>query len=184
MTADVFQTAVSAMHRGGVVAYPTEAVWGLGCDPWQQTAVEEILKLKQRPMEKGLIMVAADISQIEPLLKSVTAEQLTQLKASWPGPVTWLIPDPENWVPQWVKGEHSAVAIRISDHPVVTKLCRLIGKPIISTSANLAGEPELKTEQAVRQQFGDKLDAVVSGERGNQTKPSQIRDLITNQILR
>ncbi|WP_163830701.1 L-threonylcarbamoyladenylate synthase [Spartinivicinus ruber] len=184
MTTDVFQAAVSAVFNGGVVAYPTEAVWGLGCDPWQQSAVERILKLKQRPVEKGLIMVAADINQIEPLLKSVTSEQLAQLKASWPGPVTWLIPDSDNWVPQWVKGRYKSVAVRVSDHPIVKAFCHKVGKPIISTSANLAGEPELKTEQAVRRQFDDQLDAIIPGELGNQTKPSQIRDLITNQILR
>lgn len=184
MTVDVFQAAINAIESGGVVAYPTEAVWGIGCDPWCKSAVEKILNLKQRPMSKGLIIVAADISQIEGLLCSITTEQHARLEVSWPGPVTWLIPDPNNWAPYWMKGEHSSVAIRVSNHPLVKQLCQQVGKPIVSTSANLAGEPELKTEQEVRQQFGDQLDAILPGELGNQLSPSQIYDLATNQKLR
>ncbi|WP_288075930.1 Sua5/YciO/YrdC/YwlC family protein, partial [Marinobacter sp.] len=104
---------------GGVIAYPTEAVWGLGCDPWDQDAVERVLSLKQRPMEKGLILVAASVDQIRFLLDPLPKEQQRQAMSHWPGPVTCLLPDIRKQIPQQVRGHHSSIAVRVSDHPVV-----------------------------------------------------------------
>ena len=181
--ASTAQAAV-VVHQGGVIAYPTEAVWGLGCDPWNRDAVYRILDIKARPVEKGMILVAASESQITPLLEPLTATQRQTLSDSWPGPFTWLIPDINHWVPDWVKGQFDTVAVRISDHPVVQALCEAIGRPLISTSANRAGEPPLLTEQALHQHFGTQVDLIVPGETGSQNTPSEIRDLRTGQIIR
>ena len=181
---DDYNHAAAAIAGGGVIAYPTEAVWGLGCDPWNRSAVERILEIKRRPVEKGLILVAANKQQIAPLLESLTHQQLQQLDESWPGPVTWLIPDTQSWVPEWVRGQHSSVAVRISAHPVVQALCESWGKPLVSTSANRAGEPAHTTHMGVSSEMGEEVDMVVAGQTGEQTSPSRICDLVSGKVLR
>ncbi len=180
----LIREACSHLREGGVIAYPTEAVWGLGCDPWNEQAVLRILELKEREVEKGLIIVAADEQQIQPLLESLDASQRQALRATWPGPVTWLIQDPEGLYPGWVKGEHKSIAIRISAHPLVHALCREFGKPIISTSANKAGEPEIRSRLRIDEQFSSSIDFILDGELGDSSQPSQIRDLQSGTILR
>ncbi len=176
--------AVEVVRNGGVIAYPTEAVWGIGCDPWNQKAVERILTLKRRPVEKGLILVAANESQLAPLLEPLTAEQRQTLREHWPGPFTFLIPDLNQWTPGWVRGQHSSVAVRVSDHPVVQRLCEAWGKPLISTSANRAGEEALRTQKEVVSVLGKEVDLVIPGAVGENPTPSQICDLVTGQIIR
>lgn len=176
--------AAEHLSNGGVIAYPTEAVWGLGCDPFNEEAVHKILDLKEREVEKGLIVVAANTEQILSLLASLEQEKLKQLNETWPGPVTWLIPDDENLFPSWVKGQYSSVAVRVSAHPLVRTLCERFGKPIISTSANKAGEPEIRSRLRIDEVFSDKLDYVLDGELGDSDQPSQIRDLLTGDSLR
>lgn len=178
------QQASQCLRAGGVVAYPTEAVWGLGCDPGNQAAVQRVLELKQRPEEKGLILVAANTEQITELLQPLSPQQKETLEVSWPGPVTWLIPDLENVFPPWIKGEHTSVAVRVSAHPVVRALCLAFGGPLVSTSANKAGEPEIKSRSRIDQQFGSTIDFVVAGELGDAARPSEIRDLVTGAVLR
>ena len=176
--------ATQTLTAGGIIAYPTEAVWGLGCDPWNELAVDKILKLKQRPMHKGLILVASQWSQFEPLVEALTALQVKQLEASWPGPNTWLIPDPQSWVPSWIKGQHSSVALRVSAHPLVASLCDHFNGPIVSTSANLAGGEPARSRLQIEQIFGDQLDYVVNGELGQNKQPSQVIDLVSGQVIR
>ena len=180
----VIDQAVDHLRRGHVIAYPTEAVWGFGCDPFDEKAVLKILAIKQREFDKGLLLVAANQQQINALLEPLASEQIGQLEATWPGPVTWLIPDPAPLFPAWIRGQHTSVAIRVSSHPVVHALCAAFGGPIVSTSANQANEPELRSEQDVRERFGQSLDYIVSGEIGRETDPSQIRDLMTGAIIR
>ncbi|KEQ16613.1 L-threonylcarbamoyladenylate synthase [Endozoicomonas numazuensis] len=174
----------AVIEQGGVIAYPTEAVWGLGCDPWNREAVYQVLDIKHRPVEKGLILVASSQQQIAPLLSGLTETQLETLSASWPGPYTWLLPDPDKWTPDWVRGKFDTVAVRISAHPVVKMLCEQAGHPLVSTSANRAGEPPLMTEQQVQEQMGNQVSLIVSGETGPQAEPSEIRDLQTGQVIR
>ena len=176
--------AAETISKGGVIAYPTEAVWGLGCDPWNRDAVYQVLEIKQRPVEKGVILIGANEKQFAPLLDLLSQEDRQQLSSCWPGPYTWLIPDPNNWVPEWVKGQFDTVAIRISAHPIVQELCLAVGHPIISTSANRAGEPPLLTAVSVEEMFSHQLSAVVSGDTGDLSTPSEIRDLRTGQLIR
>lgn len=167
---------------GGVIAYPTEAVWGLGCNPWDAVAVERLLALKQRPVDKGLILVAASIEQFDYLLAGLPDSQLAKLKLSWPGPNTWLVPH-QGRLPRWITGQHPSVALRVSAHPVIRQLCSRFG-PLVSTSANLAGRPAARSRLRVAQYFGDQLDAIVPGALGSQTNPSIIRDLKTDTVIR
>lgn len=175
--------AVRKLRAGGVIAYPTEGVWGLGCDPDDPAAVWRLLQLKARDPAKGLILVAADIEQFAPLLRNVSARQRQQLEASWPGPNTWLVDD-GGAAPELVRGEHAQVALRVTAHPLVRHLCRAFGGPIVSTSANPAGRPAPVTALQVRRYFGDQLDFLLPGALGGQRGPTTIRDLATGRVLR
>jgi L-threonylcarbamoyladenylate synthase len=177
------QAAVHALYRGGVIACPTEAVWGLSCDPGNESAVRRLLDLKRRPLAKGLILVAASQSQFGSLLVGLPGEQSDRLAASWPGPATWLLPH-RNRVPGWIHGEHETVAIRVSDHPVVRTLCQAWGGPLVSTSANPAGRRAALELFQVRRYFGDKLDYLLPGTVGGPGRPTVIKDLVSGQIIR
>ena len=176
--------ACTVLKAGGIIAYPTEAVWGLGCDPFNAEAVHRILALKQRAEEKGLIVVAADMEQIANLTTDLSQSQLASLASTWPGPTSWLIPDTNALYPAWVKGSYSTIAVRVSAHPVVKALSSCFGNPLISTSANIAGKPEIRSRLILMQEFGDKLDFVVEGELGEQEHPSEIRDLVSGNLIR
>ncbi|CAA0115013.1 Threonylcarbamoyl-AMP synthase [Halioglobus japonicus] len=177
------QTAVSTLREGGVIACPTEAVWGLSCDPDNEDAVTRLLALKGRPVAKGLILVAADQEQIDFLLSGLSDVQRQMLSDSWPGPATWLLPH-RGLVPAWVTGSHSTVAVRVSSHPAVSKLCAAWGGPLVSTSANPAGASPAKEAYQVRHYFGDELDYLLPGRVGAAQRPTVIRDLLSGQIIR
>ncbi|BAU71709.1 L-threonylcarbamoyladenylate synthase [Metapseudomonas furukawaii] len=176
------QQVARVVREGGVIAYPTEAVWGLGCDPWNEEAVYRLLALKERPVEKGLILVADDIQQFDFLLEGLPGAWIDQLLASWPGPNTWLVPH-QDLLPEWVTGQHDSVALRVSAHPLVRELCALTG-PLISTSANPSGRPAACSRLRVQQYFGDDLDAVLGGALGGRRNPSVIRDLVSGRVIR
>jgi L-threonylcarbamoyladenylate synthase len=175
--------ASQVMHNGGVVAYPTEAVWGLGCDPYDASAVQRILQLKDRPIEKGLILIAADINMCEHLVAHLTPEQRAMISASYARPTTWLIPDAGH-VPNWVRGEHTSFALRITRHPWAAGLSKAFGGPIVSTSANPAGRTEARNRLRLANYFPEGLDFIAPGSVGQSTKPSEIRDLLTGAVLR
>lgn len=172
------------VRAGGIIAYPTEAVWGLGCDPWNPAAVGRLLALKQRPEHKGLILVASSLDQIDFLLAPLDDTLRSRALQYWPGPVTCLLPDPERQIPAQVRGAHSSIAVRVSAHPVVQALCEATAHPLVSTSCNPAGRPPARYPWQVQRYFGDNIDRLVSGELGGQKKPSQILDIVTGRWLR
>ncbi|SCZ64526.1 L-threonylcarbamoyladenylate synthase [Thiohalomonas denitrificans] len=170
------------LQSGGVIAYPTEGVWGLGCDPANSSAVEAIFRLKGRAAAKGLILVAAEFRQLEPWLAPLDPESRSRVLPSWPGPVTWLLPARPS-VPSWLRGRHATLAVRVSDHPVVQSLCRTAGMPLVSTSANRSGGHPAVSAFEVRRIFGKDIDLIVTGELGGRRRPSEIRDL-SGRVLR
>ncbi len=175
--------AARALAAGGVIAHPTESVWGLACDPFNAQAVERLLHLKNRPLEKGLILVSGDERDFGALLDNLSAAQLQQLHASWPGPVTWLVPH-FGRIPPWISGAHHSVALRCSDHPFTAALTRAYGGAIVSTSANPAGCQPARHKFQVLRYFGDALDFVGGGATGGRRAPSEIRDLINGGVVR
>jgi L-threonylcarbamoyladenylate synthase len=177
--------AVPALHAGGVIAYPTEAVWGLGCDPANEAAVLKLLQLKQRPVEKGMILVAADLLQLEGWVQvdALPADRRAEVLASWPGAHTWILPAGPR-APRWITGEHSGIAVRISAHPLVSALCRAWGGPLVSTSANLAGHPPARTRAELDPALLTRLDGLVEGATGGLAQPTPIRDALTGHVLR
>lgn len=178
--------AIRALDQGGVIAYPTEAVYGLGCDPFNQAAVGRLLRIKQRSVRKGLIVVASTIEQFSPWIADLPSTLLDRCYASWPGPVTWVVPLDlmSQPFPYWITGEYDSVALRVSDHPVVKALCSGFHGPIVSTSANLAGRVALSSAVRVRLNLGQCIDEIVVGEVGISAKPTIIKELLTDKILR
>lgn len=176
------QQAARVVRAGGVIAYPTEAVWGLGCDPWDGEAVYRLLALKARPVEKGLILIAGSMDEFDFLLHDLPERWLDRLVGSWPGPNTWLVPHRER-LPEWITGKHDSVALRVTDHPLVARLTALTG-PLVSTSANPAGRPAARSRLRVEQYFGRELDAVVDGPLGGRRNPSTIRDVRNGEVIR
>lgn len=176
------QTAVRILRAGEVIAYPTEAVWGLGCDPFREDAVRRVLDLKQRSEAKGLIIIAASLAQIDPWLSALNAAQKAAVLATWPGPYTWIVPAAD--APAWLRGDHDSLALRVSAHPGVQALCEAWGGPLVSTSANLSGQEPAPDVAALQQQFGSGLGYILPGRLGGDARPSEIRDAVTGIVLR
>lgn len=174
--------AAACLHAGGVIAYPTEAIYGLGCDPLNLEAVLRLLRIKQRDPAKGLILVADDIQRLLPFI-NITASQRKTLMQSWPGPNTWLVPV-QDWVPEWLTGQHDTLAVRVSAHPLVAALCREAGMPIVSTSANLSGHAPARNALQVHMRLSGKIDFLLNGKTGGQHRPSTIRDLKSGRVIR
>ncbi|AUI84969.1 threonylcarbamoyl-AMP synthase [Vibrio azureus] len=180
-----FELALEALKNGDVLAYPTEGVFGVGCDPDNPEAIQKLLTLKQRPVEKGLILIAASYAQLQPYIdeSQLTQQQLERVHATWPGPYTWVMPASSK-VSSWVSGQFDSIAVRVTDHPLVQDLCQAFGKPITSTSANLTGQPPCMTTAEVEVQLGQQLVAILDGKTSGRDKPSEIRDAKTGQVLR
>ena len=175
--------AVERLRRGGIIAYPTEAVWGFGCDPFDGAAVQRIFRLKARPANKPLLLVCAGLAQAQPWLVGLPAAVRATVEASWPGPVTWVLPN-NGIIPPAVTGGLPTVALRVSAHPVVVALCRAFGGPVVSTSANKSGYPPCRSQLAVQLRFGLSLDDIVPGQLGVLQQPSAIYDALSGRQLR
>ena len=174
--------AVKTVKSQGVIAYPTEGVWGLGCDPFSRSAVSKILDLKKRSVDRGLLLVATDIGQFEPFLEGLERKYHEELDRDWPGPITYLVPD-NGSAPRWVVGKHKTLGLRVSDHSLIKTLCALTG-PLVSTSANISGLPAIKSADEIEEVFDQEIDYVLDGELGNLGKPTQIKNILTGEILR
>lgn len=177
------KAAVSALRSGGVIACPTEAVWGLSCDPDNDEALAHLMRMKARDPAKGVILVASTIHQFQPWLNQLPLALHAPLAASWPGPNTWLVPD-NGRSHGLVRGAHQCVALRVTDHPLMKALCDAFGGPLVSTSANRAGDSPAMSAEEVASIFGDDVAAIVPGALGGNARPSTIRDLVTGKVLR
>ncbi|NOR51559.1 MAG: tRNA threonylcarbamoyladenosine biosynthesis protein RimN [Gammaproteobacteria bacterium] len=174
--------AARYLSGGAVISYPTESVYGLGCDPLNIDAIRHILAIKQRDWTKGLILIAASLEQISPYIDpgfAITEE----MEQSWPGAVTWIVPAHPD-VPLELTGGHSTIAIRVTAHPVASALCRAFGSAVVSTSANISGHPVIRTTTKLHKSFGRTIDYYLPGELGAGLNPSEIRSAITGEVLR
>lgn len=169
------------LKQGGVIAYPTESCYGLGCDPMNRRAVEKIFKLKGRGAAKGLILIAANRNQLRPYATR-TAIEAAWHKGLWPGPVTWVLPASKA-CPPWLTGGRGTVAVRITAHPGAAELCREAGMALVSTSANKSGNQPAKTWQQCQQVFGKRV-RVLKGGIGARKRPSTLIDLASGKVLR
>ncbi len=171
------------IQQGGVIAYPTEAVFGLGCDPRNLPAVQRLLDIKHRPAEKGLILIASDFEQLRPFLAQDLQASPEQTQ---PNNITWVFPA-DTTVSPLLRGSHTTLAVRVTKHPLVRELCDALNSPIVSTSANITGADPCHSTQSVLDQFKHHQlapDAILDGPTGGQLNPTEIRDAISGKILR
>lgn len=182
-TAWQIREAARALRAGGVIAYPTETVYGLGCDPLDFRAVERILELKQRPVEKGLILIGASMEQLLPYIDIRDTTQLQKLARPGGRPTTWICP-PHRDVPQWLTGQHDTIAVRITTSTLAQQLCNLHGGTLVSTSANPLGLRPARSLLTIRRYFNDRIDYTLSGHCDPKAKPSRIIDLVSGRVIR
>jgi L-threonylcarbamoyladenylate synthase len=175
--------AAEVLRAGGIVAYPTESCYGLGCDPRRSAALRRLLRLKRRPRELGLILIADDVQRLTPWFNWPDDTVRTRVLESWPGPITWLLPA-RHTVNHWLRGDHDTLALRVTAHPGAAALCRHAGLPLVSTSANRHGHPPARSAGAVRRQFGNAVDYILEGNLGDSPRPTEIRDALSGKVLR
>lgn len=173
---------VRAVAHGAVFGYPTDTVWGLGCHPLIAQAVARVLQLKHRAPDKGLILLASNLEQCLPYI-AATDSELEPLTRPAARPTTWLVPA-SDFCPPWIRGMHPTVAIRITDHPLLEQLCGRLDAPLVSTSANRSGTSTARSALQVRKRFGDQLDFIVGGFTTGGNRPSEIKSLLSGNILR
>ncbi len=177
------QSAIRIVNQGGVISYPTESVYGLGCNPLDMEAVLYLLEIKARHLHKGLLLVAENVSQLEPYIDINDTLTINKLMQSTENPVTWIVPCKQS-TPLWLTGEHQSIAVRISQHPIVMQLCRQFNGALVSTSANRSGQSSTRKSWMVRKRFGNKIDYYVPGDLGSSKKESKIQNSITDEVIR
>jgi L-threonylcarbamoyladenylate synthase len=175
--------AARVVRGGGVVAYPTEAVFGLGCLPHDRKAVERVLAMKRRSWHKGLIVIGASLEQLERYVVLPPEPRRREVLASWPGPHTWIL-DARAGVPRWITGGRASVAVRWTAHPVAAALCLAVGEALVSTSANVSRRPPHRRPLRLRRDFGPLVDYVLAGPLGGDAAPTAIRDGRSGRVLR
>lgn len=175
--------AARNFRQGNLIAYPTEAVYGLGCNPLDWHAVERLLALKQRSLSKGLILIAADFEQLRPFISLPSAEIMEPIFATWPGPVTWLLPAAPD-LPFWLTGKHQTLAVRVTAHPIAADLCRACDSPLVSTSANISSRPPTRSALTLRRHFKRELGFILNGQVGSLKQPTPIRDALGGTLIR
>ena len=175
--------AAQVLREGKVIAYPTEAVWGLGCNPKDEAAVRRLLALKSRAVEKGLILISGNIAHFSGLLSGLDDKYQQKLAGTWPGPFTWLVAH-RGLIPEWITGQFDTVAIRVTAHPYVQALTEAYGGAIVSTSANPQGLQPAKSAQQVADYFKGEEPFITGGDIGESNQPSEVRDLITDKLIR
>jgi L-threonylcarbamoyladenylate synthase len=173
--------AAQVINDGGIIAYPTESVFGFGCDPDRYEAVLRILALKERAASAGLILIATDRAQLDGWIDPSADEEraLAQTDAF----VTWVV-TADTRCPDWITGGRPTCAVRLTRHPVAAALCREAGLPLVSTSANQHGRPAATSALTVRRQFGPHIDFIMPGTTGGSAQPSEIRIARTGAVLR
>jgi len=180
---NLFYQAVLTLAAGGIIAYPTEAVIGLGCDPQNEKAIKKLLIIKKRSIEKGFILIAANIEQLTPYIHTLDEQTRNRILPSWPGPTTWLLPARPN-VSRLLRGEHDTIAVRITNHPLAKKLCEQWGNALISTSANISEQPAVHNIEIVKTIFSGQVNYYMNGDVGALAQPTEIKDGQTGKIIR
>lgn len=180
---DDIEAAAALLRDGGVLAYPTEGVYGLGCDPDNHAAFQRVFALKRRPQEQGVLLIAASVEQVRPWIGDAPEAAFVRAKAIWPGAHTFIFPRSAR-VPEWVAGGHPGIALRVTAHAPSAALCRAFGGPIVSTSANRHGEAPARSAADIRRIFGDEPDGVLDAPLGGLSRPTPITDAVSGAIIR
>jgi L-threonylcarbamoyladenylate synthase len=177
-----YRRIAAHLRHGGLIAYPTESCYGLGCDPDNRSAVQRLLRLKQRPQHKGLILIAASYRQVARYLHPLTPAQQQQLRTAGAQAITYLMPALHS-APRWLRGGHDTLAVRLTAHPFARNLCRSTDSALVSTSANRSGQRPAKTYAQCQRLFGRKV-WVLPGRVGKRKNPSTIKAWADDRIVR
>lgn len=173
-----------SIEQGAVIAYPGDTIWGFGCHPLLKDSVERIFRIKRRSSSKGLILLSSDLGFCLPYVsEDLTLDQIKQIQQSQAQPTTWLIPASQH-CPSWLRGGFSTIAVRITQHPFIKALCTELESPIVSTSANLSGKTTIRNSTQARRLFSSQLDTIVSGYQPGTGRPSEIKSLVSGDIIR
>ena len=173
--------AAHIIKHGGIIAYPTDTIYGLGCDPYNQHAVEQINRIKLRPANKQFILLAGNIKQIKPLI--LINQQQEKLLSQKTEPTSWVV-NASTAAPAWLIDEKNTLTIRISQHKDVKKLCHALGHAIISTSANPSGKTPAKNALKLHQYFHSSVDKIILSASTQTGKASKIIRLCDNHVIR
>lgn len=173
--------AAEVLLGGGIIAYPTEGVFGLGCLPDDISAVQRLLSLKQRDVSKGFILIASNTGQLDGWASATDIGSLPAPDVTHP--ITWIVP-PGPRVDPLIRGAHEGIAVRLTTNPVAAAICDAVDSPIVSTSANLSGKPAARNKFVLRRQFSQRVDYIVPGDCGPASGASEIRDLVSGKVLR
>ncbi|MEC7885498.1 MAG: L-threonylcarbamoyladenylate synthase [Pseudomonadota bacterium] len=178
-----YEDISNAIVKGKIVAYPTESVFGIGCDPENEKSINKIIAIKNRSKQKGLIIIADEVKKLSKFIHKDYLDLFIKKSDIESKPTTWIVPSSKH-VLNLVKGEDSSVALRITQHPIASRICKYSNKAIISTSANISSKTPAKNSNEILMQFGEEIDIIVDGRVGDSIKPTQIVDLITNKVIR
>ena len=170
------------LKRGGVIAYPTESCFGLGCDPRNPRALKRLIRIKGRSAAKGLLLIADQFKRLRAFIQPLSAANLSRMKRTWPGSVTWVVPASAA-CPALLTGGRATIAVRVTAHREAARLCRSLGMALVSTSANKSGKKPAKTAAECRRIFGTRV-RVIAGRIGTRKRPSTLIDLATGTVLR
>ena len=155
--------AVEVLLNGGIVAYPTDTVYGLGANGLDPAAVRRVFEVKRRPLTMPVPLLVADLAMLRSVVEGLPEVALSLVERFLPGPLTLVLPRAPV-VPEIVTAGAPSVAVRIPDHPVPVRLAAGIGAPLVGTSANRSGQPSPTTADEVRAQLGAEIDWVVDGD--------------------
>lgn len=170
------------LRRGGLIAYPTESCYGLGCDPRNLRALRRLVRLKGRSAAKGMLLIADRTRRLQPFIRPLAPAARDRVQRTWPGPVTWVVPAAAACSPL-LTGGRPTIAVRVTAHPDAAHVCRVLGTALVSTSANPSGKKPAKTAAECRRMFGARV-RVIDGRIGTRRRPSTLIDLATGTVLR
>ena len=170
------------LRGGGLIAYPTESCYGLGCDPRHPRALKRLIRLKGRGAAKGLLLIADHYKRLQPFVHALSPADRARMQQSWPGPVSWVVPASAA-CPPLLTGGRPTIAVRVTAHAEAARLCRRLGMALVSTSANKSGKKPAKTAAECRRIFGAQV-RVIDGRIGTRKRPSTLIDLATGTVLR
>lgn len=173
--------AARIVRNGGIIAYPTDTIYGLGCDPLDARAVDRVNRLKKRPVGKHCILLASNIDQLTPFIE-LDAQQRATIDAA-DEPTSWVI-EARDGTPDWLVSEHNTIAVRVTDDDNVTRLCNAVGGAIISTSANPSGSRPAASGIDLHRYFHHSVDMILLAEQPSATRASKLIRLCDNHILR
>jgi L-threonylcarbamoyladenylate synthase len=178
---EVVREAAEVLLRGGIVAFPTDTLYGLSVALMDPSAVEFLHRLKRRPPKLSVISLLPDPDDIHPLVADVPEVAQALIDRFWPGPLS-IVFKASPLVPERVQGEGGTIALRVPKHALSHEILRAVGGPVVSSSANVSGEPPARSADEVIAAFGNQLDVVLDGGPAAASEPTTLVDVSKGRI--